>query len=112
MMATEQLKATRRSRVVAARLRIVIKDRKFYLAENSISSRERLWGKGAESGGPEKPDSSISGFLARHEPCYWQQDQEATMLGRPRRNHTPTFKSKVALAAINKGNKTVAELSQ
>jgi transposase len=29
---------------------------------------------------------------------------------RPRRNHTPVFKSKVALAAI-KGDKTVAELS-
>ncbi len=30
---------------------------------------------------------------------------------RPRRNHTPVFKSKVALAAI-KGDKTVAELTQ
>ena len=30
---------------------------------------------------------------------------------RPRRNHTPVFKSRVALAAI-KGDKTVAELSQ
>ena len=30
---------------------------------------------------------------------------------RPRRNHTPVFKSKVALAAI-KGEKTVAELAQ
>lgn len=30
---------------------------------------------------------------------------------RPRRNHTPAFKSKVALAAI-KGDKTVAELAQ
>jgi transposase-like protein len=29
----------------------------------------------------------------------------------PRRNHTPVFKSKVALAAI-KGDKTVAELAQ
>ncbi len=29
----------------------------------------------------------------------------------PRRNHTPVFKSRVALAAI-KGDKTVAELSQ
>ena len=33
------------------------------------------------------------------------------MLRRPRRNHTPVFKSKVALAAI-KGDRTVAELSQ
>ncbi len=30
---------------------------------------------------------------------------------RPRRNHSPVFKSKVALAAI-KGDKTLAELSQ
>ena len=30
---------------------------------------------------------------------------------RPRRNHTPVFKSKVALAAL-KGEKTVAELAQ
>jgi len=30
---------------------------------------------------------------------------------RPRRNHTPVFKSNVAIAAI-KGDKTVAELSQ
>ena len=30
---------------------------------------------------------------------------------RPRRNHSPVFKSKVALAAI-KGDRTVAELSQ
>jgi transposase len=30
---------------------------------------------------------------------------------RPRRNHTPVFKSNVALAAI-KGDKTVAELAQ
>ena len=33
------------------------------------------------------------------------------MLRRPRRNHTPVFKSKVALAAI-KGDRTVAELAQ
>jgi transposase-like protein len=30
---------------------------------------------------------------------------------RPRRNHSPAFKSKVALAAV-KGNKTISELSQ
>lgn len=30
---------------------------------------------------------------------------------RPRRNHTPVFKSKVALAAL-KGDKTIAELAQ
>ena len=33
------------------------------------------------------------------------------MSRRPRRNHTPVFKSKVALAAI-KSDRTVAELSQ
>jgi len=33
------------------------------------------------------------------------------MSRRPRRNHTPAFKAKVALAAI-KGEKTLAELSQ
>ena len=33
------------------------------------------------------------------------------MTKRPRRNHTPAFKAKVALAAI-KGDKTLAELAQ
>lgn len=33
------------------------------------------------------------------------------MSRRPRRNHTPAFKAKVALAAI-KGEKTLAELAQ
>src|SRR4051794_5306385 len=33
------------------------------------------------------------------------------MTKRPRRNHTPTFKAKVALAAV-KGDKTLAELAQ
>ena len=33
------------------------------------------------------------------------------MSRRPRRNHTPTFKAKVALAAV-KGEKTLAELAQ
>jgi len=33
------------------------------------------------------------------------------MSKRPRRNHTPTFKAKVALAAM-KGEKTLAELAQ
>jgi transposase len=34
-----------------------------------------------------------------------------TMTRRPRRNHSPAFKAKVALAAI-KGEKTLAELAQ
>jgi transposase len=33
------------------------------------------------------------------------------MSKRPRRNHSPTFKAKVALAAV-KGDKTLAELAQ
>lgn len=33
------------------------------------------------------------------------------MSRRPRRNHSPTFKAKVALAAV-KGEKTLAELAQ
>ena len=33
------------------------------------------------------------------------------MSRRPRRNHTPAFKAKVALAAV-KGEKTLAELAQ
>ena len=35
----------------------------------------------------------------------------ATMTKRPRRNHSPAFKAKVAIAAI-KGEKTLAELAQ
>ena len=38
-------------------------------------------------------------------------DQELRMTKRARRNHNPTFKAKVALAAI-KGEKTLAELAQ
>jgi len=33
------------------------------------------------------------------------------MTKRPRRNHTPAFKAKVALAAV-RGDKTLAELAQ
>ena len=33
------------------------------------------------------------------------------MTGRPRRNHTPAFKAKVALAAI-KGDRTLAQLAE
>ena len=38
-------------------------------------------------------------------------EQRETMTRRTRRNHTPAFKAKVALAAI-KGEKTLAELAQ
>jgi transposase-like protein len=34
-----------------------------------------------------------------------------TMSRRPRRNHTPAFKSKVALAAV-KGDRTLAQLAE
>ena len=37
--------------------------------------------------------------------------EEKTMSRRPRRNHSPTFKAKVALEAI-RGEKTLIELSQ
>jgi transposase-like protein len=37
--------------------------------------------------------------------------QELIMARRPRRNHSPTFKAKVALAAIQ-GDKTLVELSE
>jgi transposase len=33
------------------------------------------------------------------------------MNGRPRRNHTPAFKAKVALAAV-KGERTIAQLAE
>jgi transposase-like protein len=38
-------------------------------------------------------------------------DLEHAMSRRPRRNHSPTFKAKVALAAL-RGDKTLAELAQ
>ena len=38
-------------------------------------------------------------------------NQEETMSRRPRRNHSPAFKAKVALAAI-KGDRTLAELAE
>jgi transposase len=39
------------------------------------------------------------------------RERGATMTKRPRRNHSPAFKAKVAVAAI-KGDKTLAELAQ
>jgi transposase-like protein len=39
------------------------------------------------------------------------ENRGATMMRRPRRNHSPAFKAKVAIAAI-KGEKTLAELAQ
>jgi transposase len=39
------------------------------------------------------------------------ENRGATMTKRPRRNHSPAFKAKVAIAAI-KGEKTLVELAQ
>ncbi len=39
------------------------------------------------------------------------ESEEITMTRRPRRNHSPAFKAKMALAAI-KGERTLAELAQ
>jgi transposase len=41
----------------------------------------------------------------------WPANQERPWQRRPRRNHTPAFKSKVALAAI-KGDRTLAQLAE
>jgi len=38
-------------------------------------------------------------------------EEEQTSMRRPRRNHSPQFKSKVALAAV-KGDRTLAELAE
>jgi len=38
-------------------------------------------------------------------------NQGATMSRRARRNHTPAFKAKVALAAV-KGDRTIAQLAE
>ena len=38
-------------------------------------------------------------------------ESRATMQRRPRRNHTPAFKAKVALAAV-KGDRTLAQLAE
>jgi transposase-like protein len=41
----------------------------------------------------------------------WPEKAEQEMSRRSRRNHTPTFKAKVALAAV-RGDKTLAELAK
>src|SRR5665213_1304789 len=59
--------------------------------------------------GPGKLDSPLSGVLATcraNMPCDWSK----SLSRRPRRNHSPSFKAKVALAAI-KGEQTVAEIA-
>jgi transposase len=60
-------------------------------------------------GGLENLGDRISGFLPdRSQDGCWTGEM---MSRRPRRNHTPAFKAKVALAAI-KGEKTLADLAQ
>jgi transposase len=53
--------------------------------------------------------AGISGFSAPQQ--HDAASEEKTMARRPRRNHSPAFKAKVAVAAI-KGEKTMIELSQ
>jgi len=48
-------------------------------------------------------DPRIIGMIA--------ESEESTMTRRPRRNHSPAFKAKVALAAI-RGKKTLADLAE
>ena len=51
----------------------------------------------------------ITGFSAS--PQHDAANEEKTMARRPRRNHSPAFKAKAAVAAI-KGEKTLIELAQ
>jgi transposase len=51
----------------------------------------------------------MSGFSAQQQ--HDAASEEMTMTRRPRRNHSPAFKAKVAVAAI-KGEKTLTELAQ
>ncbi len=79
-----------------------------------------MWQKGAplspasqriKRGGPRRLDSRstpLSGIFCVTFPS-WDQEQEMTK--RKRRNHSPGFKAKVALAAI-RGERTVADLAQ
>jgi hypothetical protein len=51
----------------------------------------------------------MSGFSAQQQ--HDAASEGKTMARRPRRNHSPAFKAKVAVAAI-KGEKTLIELAQ
>jgi len=51
----------------------------------------------------------LSGYSARNR--RYCRKEEKTMTRRPRRNHSPAFKAKVALAVL-KGEQTLAELAQ
>lgn len=53
-------------------------------------------------------DSDLSGFAAL---SITNRKEQGQMTKRPRRNHSPTFKAKVALDAL-KGEQTIIELSQ
>jgi len=64
----------------------------------------------ATRGGLAKLDSEIGGFFlpdGSQDGC----ETGAEMSKRPRRNHSPAFKAKVALAAVM-GENTLAELAQ
>src|ERR1039457_2729205 len=60
--------------------------------------------------GLENLDSGIIGVSACPRPR-WLPNRRETMSRRPRRNHTPAFKAKVALAA-GRGEMTLADLAQ
>src|SRR3954464_12179139 len=66
-----------------------------------------LWGRRRGDG------TIVAGSVMELLPDGGQDGRRAggTMSRRPRRNHTPAFKAKVALAAV-RGEKTLAELAQ
>jgi transposase len=59
-------------------------------------------------GGPRKNEVELGGFSAPDPAACWHEG--AKMARRPRRNHSPAFRVKVALAAL-KGEKTMSELA-
>jgi hypothetical protein len=66
--------------------------------------------QGFERGGSTISDGAVSGISADNGHADARESGE-TMSKRPRRNHTASFKVKVALAAV-KGEKTLAQLAQ
>src|ERR1039457_3894671 len=67
-------------------------------------------GRVSKRAGLENLDSGIIGVSACPRPR-WLPNRRETMSRRPRRNHTPAFKAKVALAAV-RGEMTLADLAQ
>src|SRR5687767_13788400 len=83
--------------------------------QDTVQSDQQRWGAG--------PQSLLQALMPRrctgcplpcHRPDMMLRPAKPTyktMTKRPRRNHTPAFKAKVALAAV-RGDKTLAELAQ